>query len=430
MTFQLLFIKGSDKGKVVTLESGNEIIAGRGDECGIKVNDPQVSREHVLFKVGQNSVLVVDQKSTWGTIVNGEKQIKCKISPGDIIRLGESELRLIDSTDSTTTTFPPDDSPSISIFESSADTTDPNAPTLLNVPVNKKRLSQNPELLIGKKIVRYRIGDSIAKGTTGQLFHAVDEKTNRRIAFKVLWPELCDEEPEVKRFLRSVETVLPIKHPNIIRLYGAGKTAGYCWMAMEFVEGESMADVINRLGIGGMLDWQYGFRAAMHIARALELAYENKIVHRNITPGNIMIQNENKQVKLGDLILSKAVEGKLKQDITKPGELVGDLPYMSPEQTLGGDVDCRSDIYNLGATVYRLIAGHPPCEGSNPAETIRNIQNEEPEAPTIKQLSIPSAFEGVILKMLAKDVENRFQNPTALLRDLERVATFQGIEDV
>jgi eukaryotic-like serine/threonine-protein kinase len=430
MTFQLLFIKGSDKGKVVNLESGKELIAGRGDECDVKVNDPQVSREHVILKVGQNSVLVVDQKSTWGTIVNGDKQSKCKIISGDIIRLGESELRLIDVTDSTTTTFPPNDSPSSSIFESTADSTDPNAPTLLNVPVDKKKLSQNPELLIGKKIVRYRIGDSIAKGKTGQLFHAVDEKTNRKIAFKVLWPELCDEESEVKRFLRSVETVLPIKHPNIIRLYGAGKTAGYCWMAMEYVEGESMADVINRLGIGGMLDWQYGFRAAMHIARALELAYENKIVHRNITPGNIMIQNENKQVKLGDLILSKAVEGKLKQDITKPGELVGDLPYMSPEQTLGGDVDSRSDIYNLGATVYRLIAGHPPCAGDNPAETIRNIQNKEPEAPTIKQLSIPSAFEGVILKMLAKDVNNRFQNPTALLRDLKRVATFQGIEDV
>lgn len=246
----------------------------------------------------------------------------------------------------------------------------------------------------------------------------------------MLWPEFCKNESEVKRFLRSVETVLPIKHPNIIRLYGAGKTAGYCWMAMEYVDGESMADVINRLGIGGMLDWQYGFRTAMHIARALELAYDQKIVHRNITPANILIANENKQVKLGDLILSKALEGKLKQDITKPGELVGDLPYMSPEQTLGEEVDTRSDIYNLGATVYRLVTGHPPCEGENPAQTIRKIQNEEPEKPTTKQLSIPSVFEGTILKMLAKNPEDRYQNPTRLIKDLERVAEFQGIEGV
>lgn len=427
MTFEFLYIKGADKGKVVNLEPGTEHIVGRGDECDIKVNDPQVSREHFHIKIGQNSALVVDQKSTWGTVINGEKQASCKINSGDIIRVGETEIRFLSLADAKKSTIAPDESNSDSIFDAPRESTDPNAPTMVNVAVDNQL---DPKKFVGKKIVRYRIGEPFAKGRTGQLFYATDEKTGRKVALKILWPELCDEESEIKRFLRSVETVLPIKHPNIIRLYGAGKTAGYCWMATEYVEGESMAHVINRLGIGGMLDWQYAFRTAVHIGRALEHAFDHNIVHRNITPGNIMIQNENKQVKLGDLILSKALEGKLQQDITKPGELVGDLPYMSPEQTLGGDVDCRSDIYNLGATVYRLVAGHPPCEGSNPAETIRKIQNEEPAKPTTKQLSIPSVFEGVIMKMLAKDENDRFRNPTALLHDLKRVAEFEGLEDV
>ncbi len=285
--------------------------------------------------------------------------------------------------------------------------------------------------LVGTTLVRYTVGSTIDSGRSGVVFRAVDTKYDRPVALKVLLPELTQDEREVERFVRAIKTMLPLQHENIVRLYGAGVTDGYCWMAMELVEGESLADVIKRIGVGGMLEWEPVLRAAAQIAQALEVAFEHKIVHRNITPSNVLVRSKDRVAKLADLMLAKALEGPMAQSITRAGEIVGELPYMSPEQTTGQtDLDCRSDIYNLGATCYRLLTGHTPAEGKNAADTIRKIQNEAPANPTKFQLSIPPLFEGVVLKMLAKNREDRFANPTLLLKDLKRVAKYQGLSDV
>ena len=135
----------------------------------------------------------------------------------------------------------------------------------------------------------------------------------------------------MQRFVRAMKTVLPLRHPNLVTLYGAGKTGPYCWAAMEYVEGESMKQVIQRVGVAGMLDWRYGYRVAVHIARALDHAHGQTIIHRNVTPTNILFRTADKTAQLGDLMLAKALEGNLAQQITRPGELVGDVAYMSPE---------------------------------------------------------------------------------------------------
>ena len=180
-----------------------------------------------------------------------------------------------------------------------------------------------------------------------------------------------------------------------------------------------------------MLEWQYGFRVALHVARALEAAAEHKIVHRNITPQNIMIRTEDRVVKLGDLMLAKALEGTQAEKITRAGELVGQLEYLSPEETASNShIDTRSDIYHLGAAVYAVLTGRPPFEGRSPVETIMKIQTEEPEKPTKFHLSIPPMLEGVILRMLAKRPEDRYATPTHLVKDLERVGKFQGMIDI
>jgi serine/threonine-protein kinase len=167
------------------------------------------------------------------------------------------------------------------------------------------------------------------------------------------------------------------------------------------------------------------------VSQALEVAAEQKIVHRNITPSNVLIRSKDKVTKLADLMLAKAMEGPMVESITRSGEMVGELPYMSPEQTTGTqDIDGRSDIYNLGATCYRVLTGHLPAEGRNAADTIRKIQNELPAKPTKYQLSIPPLFEGVVMKMLAKNRDDRFANATVLLKELKRVGTFQGLADV
>jgi serine/threonine-protein kinase len=260
------------------------------------------------------------------------------------------------------------------------------------------------------------------------VFHATDTTDNRPVALKVLLPEFAKEEDEVQRFIRAIKTVLPLRHPNLITVYGAGKTGPHCWVAMEYIAGEDMVRVIERIGIAGMLDWRYAFKVAVHVTRALAYAHEQGIVHRNVTPKNILLETPTKAVKLGDLIKAKAMEGVLAKQITRPGELLGDVTYMSPERTRGTtDVDQRSDLYGLGATAYALLTGRPPHAGATLVETIGKIRSEVPVKPTKYQMSIPSGFEGIILKLLGKRPEDRYASATDLLKELERVGKLNGV---
>ena len=242
------------------------------------------------------------------------------------------------------------------------------------------------------------------------------------MALKVLRPEFAKDEEEIQRFIRAVKTMLPLRHPNLVTLYGAGKTGPHCWIAMEFIEGESLTQVIQRIGVAGMLDWKNAFRVALDIGRALQFAHEQHIVHRNVAPQNILLQKSDKTAKLGDLMLAKAMEGVLAQQVTRPGELVGAVEYMSPERTRGTqDIDGRSDIYGLGATLYALLTGRPPFEGSTLIEKITRIRQTEPDKPTKYQMGINGFFESAVLKMLAKRPQDRFQTASELLKELDRI---------
>jgi serine/threonine protein kinase len=234
-----------------------------------------------------------------------------------------------------------------------------------------------------------------------------------------------------------------LRHPHIIGLHQAGKTGPYLWFAMDLIEGESLTQVIDRIGVAGMLDWRYALRVALHLGEALQFAHERHIVHRNITPQNVMIHSADKTALLGDLVLAKALEGALAQQITRPGEVLGDVRYMSPERLADVEhIDERSDIYSLGAMLYALLTGRPPFSGSSIIETIKLVQTAAPVPPKKYQMSTPDtltsgaikryqmsvsdAFEGVVLKMLAKRPEERYQSAGDLLRDLQRVAKFHG----
>jgi serine/threonine-protein kinase len=281
---------------------------------------------------------------------------------------------------------------------------------------------------VGQTLAHYAIEAVVAKGASGTVFRAHDTKKDQTVALKVLQPEFSRNEEEMQRFVRAMKTVLPLRHPNLITLHGAGKTGPYCWVAMEFVDGESMTQVIRRIGVAGMLDWKYGYRVAVHIARALDYAHGQGILHRNVAPQNILFRTSDKVAQLGDLMLAKALEGTLAQQITRPGELVGDVAYLSPERTRGtGEVDGRSDLYGLGATVYALVAGRPPFTGDSLPDLVSKIRTAEPDKPRKYQLGIPDLFEGTLLRLLAKRPEERFASAAELLTDLERIGKFAGV---
>jgi serine/threonine-protein kinase len=261
------------------------------------------------------------------------------------------------------------------------------------------------------------------------VFKGRDLKHNRDVALKILRPEFGEKAEGVQRFVRAMKTMLPLRHPNLVSLYGAGKTGPYCWVAMELVEGESLAQIIHRIGVAGMLDWRQVLRISADLTRGLKFAHEHQIIHRNITPQNTLLRDSDKRALLGDLMLAKAMEGELAQNLTRTGEVLGDIRFMSPERLTGAqNVDARSDIYSLGALIYALLTGHAPHEGENVIDTISLIHRADPARPKKFQMSIATAFEGLVMTMLNRYPEKRYQTAAKVLTDLETVAKFQAIE--
>jgi serine/threonine-protein kinase len=297
----------------------------------------------------------------------------------------------------------------------------PETPGLQHPPAQNILI---PEGMVGRRFGHYLVQQIHAKSRTGVVFLALDGGGTTPVALKLFWPEGMQSSETMSRFLRAMETMLPYRHPNLVTLLDSGVTDGFCWTASEFVAGESARKIIQRIGVAGMLNWNVVLRVAVDIARALEFATSHKIVHRNITPTNIMIRQSDGVTKLGDLLLAKALDELGPDRITRAGEIVGDLLFLSPEQASGGRVDHRSDLYSLGATLYALLTGRPPCEGLTAAESVWNIQMRDPIPPKKYHLAIPDLFEAIVLRLLAKRPDDRFADATQLMRDLDRAERY------
>jgi len=405
---QLVVIKGPDQGKTFALQDGQDLVIGRGKDTTLQLTDPRTSRKHCLIEVRPDQIRVLDTGGSGGTHVNSRPVSRHNLSPGDRIAIGDSELRL-ETADGT------------GRKDSSATSSDAAAE-----PADSGKEFFD---LVGQKIHNYQVEREIARGNSGVIFKCRDTEKDRDIALKVLWPELSKDSEEVQRFVRAMKTMFPVRHENLVRIHNAGRSEKYVWVALEYVDGESLDRVIHRIGTVGMLDWEYSFRVAVQVSRGLVAAYEHNIIHRNITPENILIRTGDKTAKLGDMMLAKALESSKAEQLTKPGQLIGDMAYAPPERTdSSGEIDCRSDIYSLGATVYALIAGRPPFESTSLPGLISSIRTEKPVAPKEFQLSIHSMFEGAVLRMLEKRPEDRFETPIELLKDLERIGKFAGID--
>ena len=399
MPAQLAVTSGPDQGKLFPLAVGQTMQVGRSQATTIRLTDPAVSRVHFELEIGENQV-VLHNISGQGTLVNGQPAVELALKTGDVIRIGNSELRFMGKEESAT----------IAPVE---------APLSANEPLSN---------LAGKSLAYFLVEEVVARGNSGIVFRALDTRHNQAVALKVLEPAFSKNEEEMQRFVRAMKTMLPVRHPNLVSILGAGKTGPFCWIAMDYIEGESLTKVIQRIGVAGMLDWRHAFRVAVDIARALDYAHGQSIIHRNVTPQNILLRKSDKVALLGDLMLAKALEGTLARHVTKPGELLGDVAYMSPEQTRGAtDIDGRADLYGLGATVYAVLTGRPPFTGDAMADVVAKIRNSEPEKPKKYQLSIPDMFQGAVLKLLAKRPQDRYQTAAELLKDLERVGKFAGV---
>lgn len=404
MNHHLHIIDGPDRGKTLPLSDGISTSIGRGQASDLMIGDPHMSRVHCRIDFRDGSPYLVDLGSTGGTFVADRRITEHPLRPGDVFRIGVSVLRYALETAADATTLgsgfrnpPPEKTPSMAS-------------------------------LVGEKLADFELAEIIARGSSGVVFRGTDTVNNRLVAVKVLTPDLVRGEEQKERFVRAMKTTLPIRHPHIVRLYNAGKKGPFCWVAMEFIEGESLTKVIQRIGIQNMLDWREVFKIAYQIGNALEEAYQRKIIHRNVTPANILRRDSDKICLLGDLMLAKGLEPTQAQQVTQPGHLIGDLAYMSPERTQSdAEVDCRSDLYGLGATLYALLTGKPPVDGDSLPAILSNIRKTTPAHPKTFQLSIHDRFADLVMNLLEKSPNNRFQTPSAMLKELDIIGRYNAI---
>ena len=407
MKCRITVLGGVSQGTVYELTDGTELVIGRGTDSDTAIDDVQMSRVHCRVTTDDQWATLTDAGSSSGTFVAG-KLIESKLlKSGDILTVGKTEL----------------------LFEDCEIVTRRDAATVKTDKVDSGfRVGNNAELS-GTVILDYRLDEIIASGNNGMIYRAMDVKRDRVCAVKVMPPSFADDEEQRARFVRAMQTMMPVKHDHIVEIYNAGKTGEFCWIAMQFIDGGSLADVINDIGFDGMVDWRKVWQIGVQVTRALHEASKYKIVHRNLTPSNILRRKGDRSCLVGDLMFAKALEGSMSYQVTGLGQIIGDVPFLPPESTRADKLlDARSDIYSLGATLYALMTGRPPVEEGPMIDMIKRVREVIPIRPKEFQLSVDEFFQDTVMKMLSKRPEDRYSSPDELLRELHRIGTFNNLE--
>ncbi len=269
--------------------------------------------------------------------------------------------------------------------------------------------------MIEKTISHYRILEKLGEGGMGIVYKAEDTKLKRIVALKFLSAIAFGGEDK-SRFLREAQAAAALNHPNICTIYAIDEVDGQMFIAMEFIEGQSLLEKIA----SGMLQVASVIDIAKQIAEGLQAAHEKGITHRDIKSANVMITKKG-QVKIMDFGLAKLSRGGTM--LTKEGMTLGTAAYMSPEQARGEVVDHRTDIWSLGVVLYEMISGRLPFRGEYEAAMMYSILNEEPEPLTSLRSNVPMDLERVVAKMLAKNPATRYQHVDELPVDLTAIAT-------
>lgn len=398
---------------------------GRGLNCGVKLSDPGVSRVHCRLITDPHGVRLEDANSRFGTLVNRRAVVAQRLISGDTIEIGDTTLRLSDDRAPEIETILP------------ARLTDVARVEDLDESITAKASNLPPRFcheadaiqLVGKTFVRFQIRSIVGQGPSGVLYRALDTVHNRSVALRLFWPALFPDDQAMSRFLRSMRAMVPLQHEHLINLYTAGRSSGLCYTAAEFIPGESVAQMISRIGIAGMLEWRTTWRIAIGLTKALAYLHKQQILHRCLRPSNISIRQGDQCVKLGDSLLAKSLDQLGQPTLTSRGDLVGDLHYSPPEQLIDASrVDQRADLYSLGATLYALLTGRPPFVG-NTSEVTRQILAVSPTPPKQIHLGIPATFEGLVLRLLEKRLEDRYVDADMLLKELLRIGKYEGLAD-
>ena len=390
-------------------------VVGRGSQSHTRLTDPEMSRRHFALKCGDGQIQLTDLSSASGTYCNGQRVSGIvKANVGDEIVAGKTRVFLVSANGNGTTDL---DTKDIILEELGG--------------------------LVGTWLSNFFIRKIIGIGKTGLVFLAFDEAKNRTVALKIYSRKYTDDDERRKQFVNGINALKKVQHPNLIRILQAGKNNhDYYYVAMQLVRGESLDQAIKNIGIDYMLDWKEAWNCCYQIGTVLAVIYENNVVHRNVLPRNIIRREKDGDYLLGDNSRACKIDP-AQISGWKGREFISDLQYLPPERIqdetgriqdsmgnypISGTTDIRSDIFGLGACCYAMLTGKPPSEGVGLSELFEDIRSGEPALPQLAHLAVNEQFQAIVMRMISKNANNRYQTPKELLKELGQVGRLSGLD--
>jgi beta-lactam-binding protein with PASTA domain/predicted Ser/Thr protein kinase len=261
---------------------------------------------------------------------------------------------------------------------------------------------------------RYRIIRKLGSGGMANVYLAEDQELGRRVAIKILNDRHAHDDQFVERFRREAKNAAGLSHPHIVSIYDRGEAEGTYYIAMEFLDGRSLKELIVARGPAPV---NVAIEYTRQILDALRFAHRNGIVHRDIKPHNVIVDAEGR-IKVTDFGIARAGTTQM----TEVGSIIGTAQYLSPEQARGSPVDQTSDLYSVGIVLYELLTGKVPFTGDSPVEIAMKHISATPEPPSHVRSEIPAELDKIVLRALAKSPQQRYKSAEEMDRDLARVA--------
>jgi eukaryotic-like serine/threonine-protein kinase len=268
---------------------------------------------------------------------------------------------------------------------------------------------------------RYRVIRRLGSGGMANVYLAEDEELGRRVAIKVLDDKHAMDDQFVERFRREAKNAASLSHPNIVSVYDRGEAEGTYYIAMEYIEGRTLKDLIVARG---PLPIDKAVSYARQILGAVRFAHRKGIVHRDIKPHNVLVDTDGR-LKVTDFGIARAGASQM----TEAGSIIGTAQYLSPEQARGAPVDQRSDLYSVGVVLYEMLTGSVPFTGDTPVEIAMKHISAVPQPPSAQRPEVPQDLDQIVIRSLAKDLRERFQTAEEMDSELGRMAAGFSVTD-